>query len=80
MRRSSAAGPAPASSFAAQYPGQGDAALGLVLAPAVLVGGLAFHVGAQEDQLGYALVGVDLGGQRTAYSYETIEGWEECGG
>src|SRR6266705_2674439 len=44
--------------------GQCYALLSLVLPAAVLVGGLANLVGLDEDDLGHALVGVDLGGQR----------------
>src|SRR5882672_11321130 len=41
--------------------GQRDALLSLVLPAAVFVGGLADFVGFDEDDLGHALVGVDLG-------------------
>src|SRR5229473_6434807 len=43
---------------------QRHALLSLVLPAAVLVGGLADFVGFDEDDLGHALVGVDLGRQR----------------
>src|SRR5581483_6576326 len=43
---------------------QGDALLSLVLAAAVAVRNLAHLVGLDEDDLGDALVGIDLGGQR----------------
>src|SRR3954470_21151676 len=45
--------------------GQGDALLALVFAAAVAVRGLADLVGLDEDDLRHALVGVDLGGQRS---------------
>src|SRR5207302_4480036 len=44
--------------------GQRDAPLSLVLPAAVFVGGLADFVGFDEDDLGHALVGVDLGRER----------------
>src|SRR5438132_5338968 len=43
--------------------GQGEDLLGLVLALLVRVGGLGLLVALEEEHLGDALVGVDLGGQ-----------------